>query len=156
MIQGPLIWEALEYDHVEKTSDWYWAVGIIAGSIALISVILGNIMFAIVIVVSTFALIVASKRVPKLVRFEISKAGVLIDKELKPFGTLRSFWVENNDHTDEPSKLFFKPRGVKGALIVIPIEGVSPLDIRDFLLHHLLEEEHYEPFLQKVMERLGF
>ena len=156
MIEGPLIWEALEYDHVEKSNDWYWAVGIIAGSIALISIILGNIIFAIVVVVSTFALIVASKRHPRLVEFTLSKAGLYIDNELRPFGTLRSFWVDDNSHLDQPSKLFFKPRSMTAQLIIIPIEEIDPIDVRDFLLHHLLEEKHEEPLLQMIMERLGF
>lgn len=156
MIQSPLIWEALEYEHVERSSDWFWAVGIISSSITIISVILGNIVFAFVILVSVFSLIVSVKRHPKLVKFEISKSGILIDEDNKPYGTLRSFWVDNNLRTDEVSKLYIKPRGAVSHLIIIPIEEINPEDVREFLLHCLLEEELNEPFVQEIFKKLGF
>lgn len=156
MQEGPIVWEAFEYDHTPKSADWYWAVGIIAVSITLISILLGNIIFAIVVVVSTFALIVASRRHPHLVTFELNKTGVFIGPDLKPYGTLRSFWVEDNSHLDLQSKLFFKPKSKTGQLIVIPIEEVDPVEVRDFLLHNLLEEKLEEPLMQIIMEKLGF
>jgi hypothetical protein len=54
------------------------------------------------------------------------------------------------------SKLLIKSQRVMVPLIVIPLEGVDPEEIRDFLLDHLLEEHHLEPLGQKIMERLGF
>ncbi len=157
MAKGPVVWEALEYDHHHKTADWYWAVGIIAVSIALISVILGNIIFAIVVLVSLFALIVGARRTPRIVRFELNKTGLLIDDtEFHPYTRLRSFWVENNTHHDGKSKLYFHSRKVTSQLIVIPIDEVDPEEVRDYLLDMLLEEEHGESKLQRFFEYLGF
>jgi hypothetical protein len=51
-----LEWQAPEYIHTEKTGDWYWIVGIISVSIFLISAILGDIIFGLLVLVSTFAL----------------------------------------------------------------------------------------------------
>lgn len=156
MNKGPVVWEALEYDHLHKTPDWYWAVGIVAGSIALISIILGNIIFAIVVIVSTFALIVAARRVPKVVFVQLTKTGVHIDDEFRNYSTLRSFWVDNNSHLDGKSKLFFRSRSVTAPLLIIPIEEVHPESVRDHLLDMLLEEEHSETLLHKFFEYLGF
>lgn len=156
MVKGPLVWEALEYEHVEKSSDWYWAVGIVAFSIALISIILGNIIFSIVIVVSTFALLVSASRKPTLVRFELTKLGLHINDEYRQYNELKSFWVENNSHHDGKSKLFFRPRGMTSPVLTIPIEEIDPEDVRDFLLDILLEEEHSESILHKFFQYLGF
>lgn len=156
MAKGPIIWEALEYDHSEKTHDWYWAVGIIGISIALIALILGNIIFAIVVLVSVFALVVAARRTPKIVRFELNTIGVKIDEEFMPFNTLRSFWVENNVHHDAKSILYFKSRSMTAPLTVIPIDEIDPDQVRVFLLEFLLEEEHNESIVHRFMEYLGF
>ena len=40
--------------------------------------------------------------------------------------------------------------------ISIPISEVSPEDVRTVLLTYIAEQEHVEPFSQKLMEVLGF
>lgn len=156
MAKGPIVWEAMEYEHRDKTPDWYWAVGIIGVSAALISIILGNIIFAIVILVSIFALVVAARREPKLVRFELNTIGVKIDDSFTAYNDLKSFWVENNVHHDSKSILYFKSRRMTAPLLVIPIEEVDPEQVRIFLLELLIEEEHSESIVHRFMEYLGF
>lgn len=155
MEKNPISWEALEYEHKEKGRDWYWALGIITASMVIIALMLGNYVFAIVLIVSGLALGISASRKPKLVLFELEKTGLHIDEKFTPYGSLKSFWVENNNHVDGISKLIFKPRSSGGHLIVIPIEGVHPEDVRDYLLDMLLEEEMSEPFIQKMAERFG-
>lgn len=156
MGKDPFIWQAHEYYFQAKTTDWYWAVGIIGASIAIISIIYGNVLFAMLVLISTFALSVFASKEPPLVRFEINKSGVLIGKTLFPYGTLDSFWVEDNKHLGHPSQLFIKSKKVIVPLIAIPLEGTDPEDIRDFLLDHLLETPHTEPLGQKLLEYFGF
>jgi hypothetical protein len=156
MEKEPLSWEALEYEHKEKGRDWYWAIGIITFSTAVIAAMLGNYVFSLVLIVSGFALGVASSRKPKIVSFELKKTGISIEGKFMPYGSIKSFWVENNIHHDGISKLIFKPRHGNAHLIVIPIEDVHPEDVRDYLIDMLLEEELSEPFLQKVAEYFGF
>lgn len=155
MDKMPISWEALEYEHKEKSRDWYWALGIITVSMVIIALMLGNYVFSLVLIVSGFALAVSASRKPKLVKFELEKTGLHIDGKFMPYGTLKSFWVENNLHHDGISKLIFKPRAGNAHLIVIPIEDVHPEDVRDYLLDMLLEEEMSEPFLQKLAEHFG-
>lgn len=156
MASNPIEWEALEYEHIEKGTDWYWAVGIIALSITLISFILGNYTFAIVVIVSAFALIVGASRKPKVVRFEITKLGIHIGNEYIQYKDIKSFWVENNHHHDGVSKLFLRPRHLTYPIIDIPLENVDPEEVRDFLLEILLEDEHTESLLHKIFKALGF
>lgn len=155
MDKTPISWKALEYEHKEKSRDWYWALGIITVSMIIIALMLGNYVFSIVLLVSGFALAASASRKPKLVAFELEKTGIHIDGKFTPYGSLKSFWVENNLHHDGISKLLFKPRGNGGHMIVIPIETIHPEDVRDYLLDMLLEEEMSEPFLQRLAEHFG-
>lgn len=156
MAKGPFIWEAHEYVFQEKTSDWYWAVGIVVVSVAVLVIIFGNLLLALLILLSGFVLALFASKKPDLVRFEVSKKGIMIDKTLYPYGTLDSFWVEDNDHLGFHSKLLIKSQKVVMPLIVIPLEGTNPEEVRDFLLDHLLEEHHSESIGKHILERLGF
>lgn len=156
MAKGPFIWETHEYYFQEKTSDWFWAVGIIAVSIAVISIIFGNIVFALLILTGSFSMAIFAARVPQMVRFEINKTGVIIDKTLYPYGTLDSFWVEDNTHIGHHSRLFIKSRKLVVPMIAIPLDGMPPEEIRDFLLDHILEDHHVEPFGDRLLSYLGF
>ncbi len=150
-----LSWNTIEYLHQEKTTDWYWIVGIVALSIAIIATIMNNIIFAILILISSFTLALFASKKPLEVEVDVDDMGVRIGKTLYPYRNLDSFWVEtreNNDRILLKSKKLFMP------LIIIFIEEtqVRPGDVRALLLKHLPEEEHSEPFLEKLLVYLGF
>ncbi len=152
----PITWQALEYHHEPKGTDWFWAVGIVAVCIAITSIIYGNILFAILIMIATAALFMYAVRLPELIEFELNNKGVVIEEKMYPYATLQSFWVEDFDNRHPHMKLLIKSQKLTMPLIVIPISGVHPEDIREFLLNYLVEEEQFEPLSQKVMEYLGF
>ncbi len=148
-------WKAFEYLHTEKTSDWYWIVGIISVSIAILAVIFNNLIFALLILVSAATLSLFASRPPHLIEISIDAAGVTIGKTRYPYVHLESFWVETNEHYP---RLLLKSKKVLMPFIVALIEehDVHPDEIRTFLLNHLPEEEHTEPLLEKVLLYLGF
>lgn len=156
MAKGPFIWETEEYYFQEKTSDWYWAVGIIGVSISVLAVIFSNALFALLIFLSTFALTLYGSRRPNVLKFEVGKRGIMIGNTLYPFGTLESFWVEDRRHIGRPSKLVIKSRKPMVPLIAIPLGETNPEEVRDFLMDHLLESHHPEPLGQKLLEYFGF
>lgn len=156
MAKGPFIWETEEYYFQEKTSDWYWAVGIIGISVSILAIIFSNALFALLILLGTFSLALFGSKKPNVVKFEVSKKGLMIGNTLYPFGTLDSFWVEDNRHVGTPSKLIVKSRKIFVPIIAIPLDEINPEEIRDFLMDHLLESHHAEPLGQKVLEYFGF
>ncbi len=151
----PLRWQAHEYDHYERSTDWYWAVAIITLSIIALSIIWNDYLFALVIAIGVFALVLYTKRPSKLITYELSKKGIRIEKTLYPYPTLESFWVEDYNQTPRP-KLILKSIKVMMPHIVIPIEGIHPDEVHSFLSARLPEEEHVESLSVKVMEYLGF
>ena len=153
-MNNKLSWQILEYKKKEKTVDWYWAVGIIALSLAIIAFIIGDGLFSIFIIMATAILLAFSNSEPR--RFEISldKRGVSIGKEEHPFATLDEFWVDITEK--HAPKILLKSKKITMPLIVIPIEDYDHLDIRDFLLQYLPEKVLHEPLSQKIMEKLGF
>lgn len=150
-----LSWNTIEYLHQEKTSDWYWIVGIVSLSIAIIAIIMNNIIFAILILVSSFTLALFASKKPLEVTVVVDGMGVRVGKTLYPYKNLESFWIETREGND---RILIKSKKVFMPLIVIFIEEhqVAPADVRRVLLQHLAEEEHSEPFLEKLLVYLGF
>ncbi|OHA93121.1 MAG: hypothetical protein A3H52_02080 [Candidatus Zambryskibacteria bacterium RIFCSPLOWO2_02_FULL_39_26] len=148
-----LSWQASEYLYKEKTADWYWIVGIITVSVALIAIILNNVIFAILIIVSSFTLSLFASKKPAIIDIEISNHGVTVGKTHYVYKDLDSFWVETRENYP---KILIKSKKVLMPYIIIFIENFSSEEVRDELLKYLPEEEHIEPFLEKLLLYLGF
>jgi len=153
-MENKISWKALEYKRKEKTADWYWAVILIALAIVVISFITQNALFAILIIISTIILLSFSVIAPKTVDISMNQKGIAVGKEMYPFATLESFWVESMDKDNQ--KILFKSKKLIMPLVSIPLEEHHQRDVREFLLKYLPEVEMHEPLSQKIMEKLGF
>lgn len=149
-----LEWHA--YDRVQQphSPDWYWAVGIIALSLAVTAVILDNTLFAVLVVLSAIVLFLRTLQKPVLVRYELTSRGLWTNKEFQPFSAFESFWVEE-ENMPQP-KLILKSKGLFSPLSVIPLESMSPEAVKDALAASVSEVEQHEPLSKRIMEYLGF
>lgn len=148
-----LSWHTHEYHHTEKTVDWYWIVSIVSISVAIIAIILNNIIFAILIIVSAFTLMLFASKRPEIIEVTIENTGVTIGKYHYPYSNLESFWIETKEHIP---RMIFKSKKIFMPLIVVFIEDVPAEKIHEQLSKNLKEEEHSEPFLEKLLIYLGF
>lgn len=151
-----LRWEALEHEHIERSADWYWALWIIVISIAITAIILDNTLLAVFILLSAAALCMMSAKRPRVIVCEINEHGVLFSKNLYPFSSIESFWVEDRSEYGRHSRLLLKSKAALAALVIIPTGAVATEEIRELLLPHLPEEELQESLPQMFMEYLGF
>ncbi len=147
-------WQAPEYKYTEKKADWFWAVWIIALSISIASIIYQNILFAVLIIIGSFTLVMYALRKPKMTTFGVSSKGLQIADAFYPYRNLRSFWISDDDTNDK--KLLILSNKILSPLISIPLENVDIDKIREILLKSLEEEETEEPLSYKIMEYLGF
>ncbi len=148
-----ITWETYEYVYREKTADWYWAVSIIAISIAITSILFNNVLFAILILLSFFTLMMYSKRKPSILQIRIDERGIQEGKSKMPYSNIESFWVEDQlvEH-----KIILKSKNKFLPYTIIPIKDVDPDDVHSHLRQYLPEKEHNEPLAKKIMEYLGF
>lgn len=153
-MESRIKWRGPEFAHWHKGVEWYWAIGISAFGIVLASIILGNYIFAILIIVAVLALVIFSLRGPRLIDVEVNNRGIVLDKYFYSFGSLESFWIEGDSFHP---KILFKSNKFWMPYIHLPItEEISIEEVRDFLLQYLEEEELNEPFFQKILEFVGF
>ncbi|MBI2610610.1 hypothetical protein HYW60_01590 [Candidatus Kaiserbacteria bacterium] len=149
----PIRWRAYEHEHIERGGDWYWALGIFAGAVALISVLLGNILFGIVILVAAGTLAMLASSPPPLVEFELSDRGIKIGDTMHRYEDIISFWVE--DHDADPPILLVDTTKWLSPNLVIPLEDVDPKHVRAYLVERASEVPMKEPVWHKILEAFG-
>lgn len=149
----PLNWSAPEYHHYKRSTDWFWAVGIITICIAVLAFVFDNALFGVLILLSAGILVFYAIRVPEDVNYEINKRGIIVGKELHPYLTIESFWIETRGH--EP-KIILKSKKAIMPYIIIPLHDDSVDEVALILREFLEEVELSEPASHKVMEYLGF
>ncbi len=149
-----LEWAAHEYEHKERSKDWYWAMGIITVSVAIVSIILGNIIFSILIIVGAFGLALFINRPPETIGVVVDEIGVIRGNVRYPYETLRSFWI---DLEHPHNKIILRSRKLFMPLIVVPIsDETDPDKLHEVLSQFLQEEYHALPFIERFLEYLGF
>lgn len=146
-------WYSTDTYNWPKSSDWFWAVGIIAVSAAILALFFNNPLFSLLILLIAFTASLNATKEPQPIKYEINKRGVLINDRLYPYSSLEAFWI--TDHFKGPRALIRSKKTIMPYLIV-PIEDYDPHFIHDFLSVYLIEEEMEESFFQVLLERLGF
>lgn len=149
-------WEGREYDHSPKSADWYWALGIISVAGALASILFGNYLLAVLIIIATVALALHAAKEPPLHRFRLIETGLAIGDELHPFERMVSFSVLEDVESVLPPLLSIKTENWLSPHLVIPLAGVDADAIYAYFLHHVDEGEHQHTFIDLVAAWLGF
>ena len=147
-------WEAPEHYHTEKTSDWYWALGILASAGSITSIMIGNVLLGMLILLAAVTMIIVTQRHPRVIPFEISIRGVRVNTTLYPYATLDSYFLDEFNHVNP--QLIIKSKKVFMPLIVIPIPDEYITEIEGLVSAKLPEEHLEEPFGHKLLEYLGF
>lgn len=149
-----LSWEAVEHHHEERSSDWYWALGLVTVAAVGTSIILGNLLFAMVLLLAAVTVATLAARGPLLMQYRIGPRGVWIGDELYPYTTLESFYIDE-DNPNGP-ELLLRSERVFMPLIIIPLpeEYVDAID--DMLGERLPEEFMEESFFHRLLESFGF
>lgn len=149
-----LEWVAHEYEPKQRSPDWFWAVGIIAVALAITSILFGNVIFGILILVGTFSLAVFAQRDPDETRVVIDEKGITRDKIRYLFPTLQSFWI---DLEHPHKKIIIRSEKMFMPYIVIPLADEIDADrLRRILLRYMDEEFHSLPLVEKALDYLGF
>ena len=149
-----IYWEAPEHNHIEKTADWYWVLGILAVAASIVSIIFDNALFGIVILLAAMVMFMTGNKRPRIIPFEVSMRGVRIDSDLYPYATLESFYLDEENHTGP--QLILKSKKLFVPLLILPIPEEYIEDIEHIVSARIMEEHLEEPLSHKILEFVGF
>lgn len=155
-IETILEWTSYSREPIERSEDWFWGLIILAIFSAIISLIFGNILLALIIGLSAFSLYWhENQQTDVAVHVKIDKRGVQLNKELFTYEKIRSFWVEELKE-DKPPTLILHYQRIFVPNIHIPIVGLSPEEVRQTMLRFGEEEKHKETFTEQIFDVFGF
>ncbi|MBI4136375.1 MAG: hypothetical protein HY481_02415 [Candidatus Vogelbacteria bacterium] len=144
-------WETLEYEHYEKSPQWFWTVGLGGFVLILIAILTKNLLLAILILLAGFALILYGVKSPDKITVTVSRHGVQVRQRLYPFKTLRSFWV--HDHPAKKITLRSEKAFMPHLHLPLP-EDLDHEALRVFLIEYLPEERHEPTLIDALVEYL--
>lgn len=148
-------WVTPPYVHREKSTDWYWWLGFVCIALVVISVLLKNYLFAVIVIIGGFVIGMIASREPDDLVYRVTRRGLIAGERLFPYTSLDSFFIRGHDLHERP-RLLIRSRSILSPLIVIPLPGVNLEALRELLLQYLPEEELNESPIDVIADRLGF
>lgn len=149
-----ITWDAYEHHYSEKKSDWFWILGIITIAITVASIVLGNTLFAVLILIAGLVTALHATKEPKIIPFAVTQRGLRIDEKLYPYSSLESFYI-NEEDPDGP-QLLAKSEKLFMPMLILPLPEEYVDDIENILASRLPEEHLEEPVIIKLFEFFGF
>jgi hypothetical protein len=151
-----LEWEGREYDHNPKSTDWYWAVGIVAVASAIAAVLFGSYLVAVLVVIAAASLALHAAKQPPLHRFQLTEEGIVIGDDIHPFERMISFSVLEDLEGELPPMISIKTESWVSPHLIIPLAGVDADAVYAYFLKHVDEAEHRHTLSDLVAAWLGF
>ncbi len=130
-------WDFTEFDRHVRTKTWYLAAGAAALALIAYSVFTSNLLFALIILLVAFIVIVRDYVEPNTLTFVIYEDGIAVGSKFISYKELANFYI-----IYEPprvKRLYFKPKGL-GQTISIPLDDQNPIEIREVLLRYVKED----------------
>lgn len=131
-------WRTSAHEKQDRTSDWYWALGIIGICGAVASVLWGNILFAVIIALAALSIGVLAARIPREHDVHIDSRGVIVDGDLYPYESLHSFWIAGGR---EVPRLYLSTTGIVHPHLVLGIREPAQVEEVYHYLSQFIEEE---------------
>lgn len=148
-------WESPEFEFREKTKKWYWIVGVTTILLIIIAIILQNYLFGFLVLISGFLMFSLSTKEPLSMPIEISQHGIKIHNDMYPYGKIETFWIGKN-RENEAILLFRADRKINPVISVAIQPNINIMQLREYLIQFIEEQEMREPFTNKVIDKIGF
>ncbi len=158
-MEEKLEWSHLEYEEKERSSDWFWALGVIIVTSSIAAIIFGSYFFAALLLISGGLLGFFAKKSPDLMHYELTDRGLKINNRLFLYENIKSFWVQADLSGEKNIRpiLFIKSERVFLPIIEVPLYEENAEDIHAIMTsRNIPEEEMREHTATKIMESLGF
>jgi hypothetical protein len=148
-------WDAMEFEHREKTVDWYWGLGIAIVTGIILCIIFKNYLLAVLLAVGGLLMGFYGDKPHPHVRVEISERGIRMDKDLYTYETIQSFWMYT-DHRNHNRLIIVTGRPVMPQRIVTIPDSLPAKDLRTYLMDHIPEKETKPSLLDLLTDIIGY
>jgi hypothetical protein len=143
-------WEGREYTFEDHGPDWYWALGIIAVTLAVVAILFGNLLLALVILSGASAVALQAAKHRRVHQFGIYDTGIAIDDTFYSYEAMRDFAILEFIDPELPPALSLKTNHVLSPHLLIPIHDYDPEEVYEYVNLHVPEGNHEENLLDRI------
>ncbi len=144
-------WTVPEYDQHDRSRQWYIIAGVIGAGLLLFSLISGNYLFTLIVVLFGIILFLQDIQPPMDVFFGITEAGIIVGDIYYPFKDIVNYWIVYNP--PGVKNLYFTTNNILKHRLQVPLLDNDPRPIRDFLNQFIVEDLDQEE--EPLSDRLG-
>jgi len=148
-------WQAPEFIRHEKSRSWFIVLGILSALLIIVTYLMKNYLFILIIVLAAFLIFVQAKKYPRKIKFEITNDGITIDQEKYSFSDFKSFWIFEEE---EPQMQFLSllTKKLTQPHLTIPLGDKKPEEIKTVLLKFIPEKKHEETLSDILAKKIKF
>lgn len=147
-------WQGTEHEHMEKTVDWYWGLGIVIVTGIIISIVSKNYLFAVLLVLGGSLLAKYANDVPHPVTVEISQRGIKLNDDLYTYETIVSFWMYQDAKQKNQLLIVTGRKILPQRIVTLPAE-IPVIAIREYLMDFIEEKESKPSTIDILAESFG-
>ncbi len=148
-----LSWQVASHTTRERSNDWYWGLGGIAIAGIVLSIVFGNALLAIIIVLGAFSMGYLTIQAPREHTITAGPRGIAVDGTRYPWRGVRSFWVE---HGNDNPRLFVTMNGIIAPHISLYLADSAEADsVRKTLKRYVPEVEQGPQLGEQLSNMLG-
>ena len=155
-----LSWETPEYFHYERTNDWYWWTGLVAIVLFGFALWQSSFLFAILILVSWFTVVLYAIRPPQIITCKLMEKGIMVKNahsetsKMYPWAELKSFWIFYRPPVQAELSIISKKAIMTH--IKIPFGEADPDKIKNIVKQYLTEEQQKESLIDNLSHLAKF
>ena len=155
-------WRIEEPDLTPKTTEWFWAFGILAFALIVFSILLKNYLLTIILALAIFIIYSSKNKKPELINFRLDNDGLYIEHKFYPYDSFESFWIfparggspEGGENTtDKERELALRFKRHLAPLLIVPFHNDDEPRIRRILNKYLPESEEQESLIDLLRKR---
>lgn len=153
-MQDSFSWSVIEHEHHDRGFTWYLAATLVGAALIVYALITGNIMFAFIVIIFAIILFILSRIPPKSLVVVAAPNGLSVGDRRYAWKEIKNFWMVYDP--PEVKSLYIEFVGGLRSHLLLGLNEVDPVAIREFLLQYILEDESKleEPFIDWLSRRL--
>lgn len=131
-------WDIPEYEKHDRSKLWYLLFALIGLGILAYAVTTANFLFAIIVIIAGFVLIMNDARHPQNVSIALTTEGIFVGRKFYDYDEIKDFSIVYKP-AENVKRLYFEFKSKTRHRLSIQLADVNPLFVRDNLLSYLTE-----------------
>jgi len=148
-----ITWRAYEYEQPERPANWFAALWILTGGLAIVAIILKSYLMAVFVLLAAGVVNITALRKPALYDFSLDGEKLSVGGKNHELTGFNSFWIFERGHVN---LLNLESKKTIARGLQVPLGNIDPDEIRKLLAEILTETEHNESLIDTLAHWLKF